>query len=201
MNKPRSHRPSTPEEDEELDRFRFSLAVEFHEANPPAPEDKMRLAHPAYQARRLARYLDFLADIVDEGFDNRTDARAAQRAVAAIREIKRHRLDDLPPHEVMTQRLALFVERLPHLSDETIADLVLHQVMISDFEVARLMNHNRGAMVAAVAAWRANRGKWEALSAVLEGTGAKVEAGSIQTAWHRRNSQDKPRKLHRGKAR
>lgn len=185
-----------------------SIYREFCEKNPIS--HPAELIHPGLKARRIARYLEHLADVFERGSREKTDE-GMRRATIAAMDIQRHVLDQGLPHERLAKVVDTNVRELPHKSDRTIASLVIVAMMHSHPEVGIFLELEK--IETAIRLWRTDgrknraerraeasmRGngtdpRFEALAEVLEGTGAQVAASTIKQAFHGRKLKSRKRR-------
>jgi hypothetical protein len=180
-----------------------SIHREFHEENRPSPGE---LIDPSLKARRLARYLEHLATIYERGTEEQTHE-GLQRAALAAFEIQRHILGQGLPHELLTKLVSAYAQECPQLSAKNAAAMVLMGMMHGHPFVGFRLQPDR--IEVAVEAWRVDGRKnravrraegvsekrWEALAAVLEGTGAQVAPSTIKQAFFARRTTAKKRPM------
>lgn len=176
--------------------IRDGLFREFSEAHP-LDLTNPNLANPADKARRMARYLEFLADAVDQGWAQGND-QGKRRALAAAIEINSLFPDQGLPHERLTKLVFESLDASPNAPSLELADQVFYGMLISHPLIAVKMKIH--VIAAAIDACRvdgrknrqqrrqegAGMPRWEALSAALAGTGAATAAGAIKQAWLQR---------------
>lgn len=187
---------------EEILKSGAAIYREFCEKNPM---DHREHVHPGMKARRIARYLEHLADVFDKGSSEKTEE-GLRRATLAALDIQRHVLDKGQPHERLAKVVDEFTSKATHASDQTIVAQVMLSMMHSHPFVAFYIDPEK--LETAVRVWRVDGRKnratrraeasaagveprFAALAAVLEGTGAVVSPGTIKTAFYRRTQRKK----------
>lgn len=187
---------------EEIMNSGEAIYREFCEKNPM---DNRERVHPGMKARRIARYLEHLADVYEQGRAENTEE-GLRRATIASMDIQRHVLDQGQPHERLVKVIDVFTREAPHLSDQEIVAQVLLSMMHSHPFVTFYIDPEK--LDAAIQAWRidgrknratrraegAHEKRWEALAAVLEGTGAQVAPSTIKQAFFARRTTTRKRR-------
>jgi hypothetical protein len=190
-----THPPGT---EEQVLRSQMAILHEFFAQNPA--KDVATAVHPGLKARRIARYLEHLADVFERGSLEGTDE-GLRRASLAAREIQKHITDMGQPHERLAHVIDGLIRQNPDGDDEAILLDVFLAVMHSHPEVGLFLRADR--VRAAVQAWRVDGRKsrasrradgthekrWEALAAALEGTGAHVAPNTIKQAFFGRRKK------------
>ena len=188
---------------EEILNSGAAIYREFCEKNPMDPRERV---HPGMKARRIARYLEHLADVFDKGSSEKTKEGLRRASIAAL-NIQQHVLDKGQPHERLANVIDTFTREAPHLSDREITAQVLLSMMHSHPFVAYYIDPEK--LDVAVQVWRVdgrknratrraeggNERRWEALAAVLEGTGAQVAPSTIKQAFFARRGTTKKSRM------
>jgi len=180
------------------------LYVEFIKARPPSAEDLLNFMHPVVKARRLADYLHFLADVIEQGLAQ-GDSQGRHRAYVAQRAIHHFYGDQGLVHQQFVSVVFETIADNPQVPSATLAAIAHAKLLYSHPEEAMRMKIDR--ITAAVEACRSKERKsrearraagevsmrWQTLAAALEGTGAKVSPESLRQAWYGRRNNKLPK--------